>query len=136
MGTETMTSESESLIKKRVQLAVARLNCRTFNNPVGYGYIGRVLSDRPAGTFHIQGYPMHFGLHKGSPDLVGWRRVTITPEMVGRQVAIFVGIETKTATGRLSPEQKLFLDQLSKDGALCGVARSPEDAIRIVSLEV
>jgi hypothetical protein len=43
------------------------------------------------------------GLVKATADLIGWRSITITPDMVGTTVAIFASIEVKTPTGRVSP---------------------------------
>ena len=79
------------------------------------------------------GRPVSFGLCKGSADLIGWRTVTITPEMVGQQVAVFTSIEVKTATGRLRPEQQQWLDAVQSAGGIAGVARSVEDAEALLS---
>lgn len=62
------------------------------------------------------------GMPKGFPDLFGFR-----PD--GR---IFF-IEVKNEVGRLRPEQKIFIEQMKKRGALAGVARSVEDAMEIVN---
>lgn len=63
------------------------------------------------------------GLPKGFPDLFGYRKGD------GR----IVFIEVKTAKGRLRPEQAKFLEQVTADGCLAGVARNVEDARRIIS---
>lgn len=57
----------------------------------------------------------------------------ITDAMVGQTVAVFVGIEVKSATGRESESQSSFLERLKKDGALAGTARSVEEAVAIVT---
>lgn len=41
-------------------------------------------------------------------------------------------IELKSKTGRVSPEQKIFLDQIERDGGISGVARSIEDVKEIL----
>lgn len=61
--------------------------------------------------------------------------MTITPEMVGTTVAVFASIEVKTPTGRLRPEQQQWLDAVQAAGGIAGVARSVEDALRIVTAE-
>jgi hypothetical protein len=48
-------------------------------------------------------------------------------------VAVAVGIEVKTQTGRVRPEQRAFLEHMQAFGALAGVARSVEEAASIVS---
>lgn len=62
------------------------------------------------------------GLPKGYSDLSGVRRSD------GK--AIF--IEVKNAKGRTSKYQDNFLKQMKKTGALVGVARSPEEALKII----
>jgi hypothetical protein len=74
------------------------------------------------------GRPVQFGLAKGSADLVGWKTVTITPDMVGREVAVFASIEVKTQTGRPTQYQQAWLTAVEKAGGIAGVARSVEDA--------
>lgn len=38
-----------------------------------------------------------------SSDLIGWTSVVITPEMVGKKVAIFTAIEVKPETFKINP---------------------------------
>lgn len=81
------------------------------------------------------GRPIQFGLARGSSDLVGWRSVTITPEMVGQQLAVFTAIEVKTPKGRATPEQRNWLETVQSAGGIAGIARSVADALRIASAE-
>jgi hypothetical protein len=111
---------SEQRIQQEIRLAVSHGNTRLFRNNTG------TLKDQ-------NGRPVQFGLCKGSADLIGWKRVTITPEMVGSTVAVFTSIEVKTATGRLRPEQQQWLDAVQAAGGIAGVARSVEDAQRIMA---
>ncbi len=74
------------------------------------------------------------GLYKGSSDLVGWRPLTITEDMVGQQVAQFVSIEAKEGSGRLSDAQRRWLETVERQGGFAVVARSVEDVRR--ALEV
>lgn len=62
------------------------------------------------------------GLPKGFSDLFGFRLTD------GR--AVF--IEVKTATGRVRPEQQNFIEQMRSNGALAGIARSVEEARKII----
>ena len=69
----------------------------------------------------------------GTPDLIGWTPVVITPDMVGCRVAVYTAIETKkTKGGRTSDDQVNFIQQVRKAGGIAGVANSPEAAREIV----
>lgn len=106
------------IVMPRVQLALCRdPNVRAWRNAVGFGYL-------PDGS------PVTFGLCPDSPDLIGFKSVVITPEMVGQRVAIFLGVEVKTQKGRLSAGQRKFLAMLEQHGAIAFVARGEEDVER------
>ena len=111
---------SEQRIQQEIRLAISKGDTRVFRNNTG------TLRD-------ANGRPVQFGLCKGSADLIGWRTVTITPEMVGQQVAVFTSIEVKTPTGKVQPEQQQWLDAVQAAGGIAGVARSVDDALRIVT---
>ena len=113
---------SEQRIQQEIRIACSTGDTRLFRNNTG------TLRDQ-------HGRPVQFGLCKGSADLIGWKRVTVTPEMVGTTVAVFLSIEVKTATGRLRPEQQQWLDAVQAAGGIAGVARSVEDALRLTGAE-
>ena len=113
---------SEQSIQQHIRLTCSTGATRLFRNNTG------TLRDQ-------HGRPVSFGLAKGSADLIGWRTVTITPEMVGQQVAVFTSIEVKTPTGRVKPEQQQWLDAVQAAGGIAGVARSVEDALRITTAD-
>jgi hypothetical protein len=48
--------------------------------------------------------------------------------MVGRQVAVFTSLEVKAERGRVSPEQRQWLEAVQAAGGIAGVVRSVEDA--------
>jgi hypothetical protein len=106
---------SEQSIQQHIRLTCSTGSTRLFRNNTG------TLRDQ-------HGRPVSFGLAKGSADLIGWRTVTVTPEMVGQQVAVFTSIEVKAASGRLRPEQRQWLDAVQAAGGIAGVARSVDDA--------
>ena len=111
---------SEQQIQQHIRLACSTGDTRLFRNNTG------TLKDQ-------NGRPVQFGLCKGSADLIGWKRVTVTPDMVGQQVAVFLSIEVKTPTGRIRPEQQQWLDAVQTAGGIAGVARSVEDAHRLTT---
>ena len=106
---------SEQRIQQEIRLAISKGDTRVFRNNTG------TLRD-------ANGRPVQFGLCKGSADLIGWTTRTVTPEMVGQQVAVFTSIEVKTPTGRVQPEQKQWLEAVQAAGGIAGIARSVEDA--------
>lgn len=76
------------------------------------------------GTFKVAGSPSRFikTFPKGTPDLMGFRK---------KDGKMFF-IEVKNAKGRLSKEQKEFAEFIKNYPVLYGVARCPEDALRII----
>jgi len=113
---------SEQSIQQHIRLTCSTGATRLFRNNTG------TLRDQ-------HGRPVSFGLCKGSADLIGWRTVTITPEMVGQQVAVFTSIEVKSERGRLAAEQQQWMDAVQAAGGIAGVARSVEDALRITTAD-
>ena len=75
---------------------------------------------------------VHFGLCIGSSDLIGWKTIVITPDMVGRKVAVFTAIEIKTATGRLTERQAEFVDRVLDAGGVAGCVRSLKEALDLL----
>jgi hypothetical protein len=79
------------------------------------------------------GHKVRYGVGpNGASDWIGYRRVQITPEMVGSYIAQFVAIEAKAPGKESRDDQRLFLDRVSNDGGCAGVAQSGEDAERIL----
>ncbi len=83
-------------------------------------------------TRSADGRFVRFGLCPGSSDLIGLTPVVVTPDMVGQVVAVFSAVEVKTPRGRVTDEQQKFLDFVQRSGGRAGVARSVEDALKII----
>lgn len=112
---------AETNLQQQIRLAVGtRPDARLFRNQVGS------LPDPRTGRL------VTFGLARGSADLIGWRTVVVTPDMVGQRLAVFTSIEIKTPTGRLRPEQQAWLGVVRGAGGIACVARSVEDALQII----
>ena len=108
---------SETDLQQRIRLALGtRPDLRLFRNNTG------TLPDPRTGR------PVQFGLARGSADLIGYRTVTITPDMVGQQVAVFTSLEVKTPTGRIRPEQTNWLHSIKRAGGIAAIVRSVDDA--------
>lgn len=106
---------TESALSDRVRLLAPRLGARLFRNQVGL----YKLAD---------GRTLRSGLGVGSPDLVGWRVIEITPEMVGQHVAVFTGLELKVGRRQPTVEQQAWLAAIREAGGIAGVVRSEEEA--------
>jgi hypothetical protein len=84
---------------------------------------GHFVARANVGLFFTKdGRPVSTGLPAGFSDLFGHRRED--------SKAFY--IEVKTPTGRIRPEQQRFIDAMRARGAIAGVARSVEDAVRLV----
>ena len=123
---------TEHEIQQRILLSCGRGPVRLWRNNVGTGWAGNALrvtgeniravgaSLRPGDVVIRGGRPLHAGLCVGSSDLIGYRSIG--------GVAQFVALEVKGAAGRLSLEQRSFIDVVQAAGGCAGVVRSVEDA--------
>lgn len=108
----------EAKVQNAIRLTLGRGLVRLFRNNTG------ALKDQ-------QGRLVTFGLCKGSSDLIGWRSVTVTPDMVGQKLAVFVAIEVKDK-GRPTQEQLAFVKTVRDAGGLAGIARGIPEAQAIL----
>jgi hypothetical protein len=108
----------------------------TWRNNVGTGWVGDVNRLTDGSILLKNPRPLHAGLCTGSSDLIGMTEVTITPDMVGKKIAVFTALEVKTKTGRATPDQMNFIHQVLKSGGIAGVVRSPEDAIQATKIRL
>ena len=102
--------KSETTIQNEIRVALSR-----------YGLVVR----QNVGNFYTEyGGRVQCGF-KGLSDLVFFSND-------GKKVAF---IETKTPMGRLSKEQKAFLERMKSYGYIAGVARSVEEALQLIGEE-
>lgn len=101
---------------RRIQIALADIGYRLFRNNVG------ALQNK-------NGQYVTYGLCAGSSDLVGWVAVDVTPEMVGRKLAVFVACEVKRPGQKPTVEQQNFITALRSAGGIAVVATSVEEAV-------
>lgn len=97
------------MLQNKIRLAVSKTGSRLFRNNAG-------VATYPNGS------RVRYGLCAGSADLIGWTNT-------GR----FLAIEVKLPGQQATAEQARFLDAVTIAGGVAGVARSVEDAIRLVS---
>jgi hypothetical protein len=111
---------NETTILQRVRLAIGCIpSVKLFRNNCGR------LKDQ-SGRF------VQFGLHPGSADLIGWKSITITPEMVGKRVAVFTSIEVKTPTGKVRDDQINWQHQVAAAGGIAYVVRDEEAVLKVL----
>ena len=94
-------------------------NIRMFRNNVGVAYQGNVKRIGFRSVIIRNCSAIRFGLCPGSSDLIGWKSVTVTPEMVGKQVAVFTAIEVKRPNkSKTTKGQINFIEQVKKAGGI------------------
>lgn len=128
-----MTSETN--IVRSIMLAASSLGARLFRYNAGMAWAGRTTR-HPDGSITIRQPRAFHGVFEGHSDTAGFVPIAITPDMVGQTFARALYVEVKTATGRVSPEQRAFIDMVRSMGGLAGVARSDADVAAIIRGEV
>ncbi|USQ67934.1 VRR-NUC domain-containing protein [Companilactobacillus allii] len=105
--------KSEHAIQNEIQVAISKDHCRIFRANVG-------TVSLPNGGYFKTGLP------PGYPDLHGYKQSN------GKMFYI----EVKNATGRPREDQIKFHKKLMADHIIHGIARSPEDALKIINDEL
>lgn len=131
---------TESELLKRLMLGLSIPDMRVFRNHTGQGWHGNAHRFTSRGFVDVQpgdvvirnARPLTAGLCTGSADLIGWRTVVVTPDMVGCDIAVFTAIEAKSRTGRLTVEQTRFLDAVRAAGGIGVEARDVDGALSAV----
>ena len=125
----------ESPIQSKIMLDQgSRPDVRLFRNNIGNGFFGKLA--HLAGKLILTNLRrVKFGLYIGSGDLIGWKSIIITPEMIGQRIAVFTSIEVKDKYKKPTPEQNNWREAVIKFGGIAGTAWSVEDAQKIVRPE-
>lgn len=126
----------EGNLMRRIMLALSNLRgVVTFRNNSGMAWMGEIVRrDDAKGLLTLRNpRPVSFGLVNGASDIIGWTTVVVTPDMVGRRLAVFTAVEVKTPEGRTTPAQVRFIDNLTAAGGIATVARSVEEATAAVT---
>lgn len=90
----------------------------------------QTVTVNPGDVLIRQGHMVSVGF-TGLSDTLGGSPMTITAEDVGKTVMILTAVEVKAGKDQLRKGQPEFLAAIKKMGGRAGVARSPEDAVRI-----
>lgn len=106
-----------------------------FRAQVGQAWTGEVTRVSARRIIIDNPRPFSTGLPPGFSDLFGEVPVVITPEMVGMTIGVFAVVEVKDK-GKATEKQLAFIKAVNDNGGRGGVARSVEDALRIVRGEM
>lgn len=131
---------SEHDIQSQIRIAISQNKSRSFRINVGVAWTGNKIKTNSDGSKTIYD-PRPFATFgsvdetkklKGFSDLFVITPTVITPDMVGKKIAIIGFVEVKDDTGKPSDEQLDFIEQMQNLGARAGVARSVDDAVNIL----
>ena len=131
-------SNTESTVIANVRILTSKIGWRLFRNSVGMAWQGRITEDqniidpksqRPVYVIELtDARRVNYGLVKGSSDLIGWRPLVITADMVGKTIAQFVAVDCKTkAYKKVTEEQENWLNQVQKSGGYAALAREKKN---------
>ena len=125
---------SEHAIQNEIRLGISG-KATMFRNNVAVSWVGDVTELKDGSVLIRNARILHAGLCEGSSDLIGWRSLTITPEMVGERVAVFAALEVKSKTGRATAGQKNFCERVIESGGLAGIVKSLDDAKKALAID-
>lgn len=118
-------------LTNKIREAVSKKGARLFPMTVGKFWAGIPIGKTTEGhTILKHARIVNVGF-SGLSDTLGGSPMTITAEDVGKTVMVLTAVEIKAGNDRLRPGQPEFLAAIKKMGGRSGVARSPEDAVRI-----
>jgi|SRR6267142_1874293 len=117
---------SESDLYNEILGAHSKGPTRLMRINAGMAYQGRVIERTPHRLVLAPWYPIRLAV-EGVSDLLGWTMVDAA--------AIFTAIECKIGRRRPTDEQAAFLDLVRRSGGRAGIARSAEEAGRIINGE-
>jgi hypothetical protein len=136
---------SEASVQKTIWAGLALAGTVMFRANSGKAWMSnlgpRGVHRVDGGTMMIQAArPIALGLAMvngdtvpGLTDLVGYTKVTITPDMVGRVMPVFTVIDAKESGGGTKlKHQKEFIARVQADGGIGGFASSLQQATEIV----
>lgn len=115
----------EARIQREIMLALSQNGCIVWRQNTGQAWQGRQIHKVQDQITLAQCRPVHFGLCKGSSDILG----------IQTKTGKFLAVEAKTAKGRVTQEQENFLLAVNRAGGIGFVARSAEDALKKLESE-
>ena len=92
-----------------------------------------IVWNHPTGTFFTrEGHAVKAG-RPGSMDVIGCYRLVVTPDMIGREIGVAIGIETKhPKTGGQREIQKKFQKAWEMRGGVYVLTRTADDIKQLI----
>ncbi len=130
-------SQPESVLSNDIRLALGKhaRHARLFRNYVGQVIAGKIVEWNNDVCVIKGARKVEAGLAKGSGDLIGYTTITVTPDMVGKKIAVFTSGEVKlSAKAKTSLEQFNWRNHVLEAGGRAGIIISAQDALDLVKL--
>lgn len=126
----------ESTIQQQIQIEGVQYGTQLMRNNSG------ALKDAQGRWifFGLGNVSKKHGEHIKSSDLIGFTRVTITQDMVGKTLAVFTAVEVKRPNAVLKQidkrlqAQQAFISWVKAAGGFAGIAQSIEDFRKIIGV--
>lgn len=128
-----MTDREESRIERLILREIgADPDVYLAKNEVGVGYPRRVLDmiETALKARHPEAWAIVERILQRNRIAYGWG--VGSPDLMGALGQRLIGLEVKTPTGRLSPEQVTFHAAMRRRGLLVETVRSPEEARAVI----
>ena len=118
---------TERNVMNENHVKLSREGFRLFRNNVGKGWTGESIyycEWQEKITVNIgdviirAARRIHYGLLKGSGDLIGYKTVKITEDMVGKEIAVFASVEQKVKRRKRTKEQTDWDAQVQRAGGI------------------
>jgi len=127
-------SKDESFVQQEIQIHAKNFDCNLMRNNSGAfkDDTGRLI------RFGLGNISKAHSDQVKSSDLIGFTKVVITPDMVGKTVAIFTAIEVKKEAWTSDPNDKRekaqnnFIKWIVNNGGYAGFANGIESLKRIL----
>lgn len=123
----------ENEVQQKVQIEAAYHGCKLMRNNSGAckDSTGRLI------RFGLGNISKSHSDRIKSSDLVGFTTVTITPDMVGKRVAVFTAFEVKASDWKFSSTgreraQLAFIDWVKAHGGIAAFVNKTEQVIDIL----
>jgi hypothetical protein len=131
-----MSKQIEHDIQNEIRVHISEKHLATiFRANVGTGWTGNDVRKKMDGsndTIIRNARRFDTGLPAGFPDLFGLKPIQITADMVGKKIAVFCFVEVKQRGKKPTKVQTHMHEFLAAQGAIGGIAHSPEEAVELL----